>query len=251
MEGKEIVSLKSIWFSSNEVPILEDINFSIKQNAFLAIVGPNGGGKTTLLKVILGLIKPTEGDIRVFGRRPEEGRKLIGYLPQHTSLDFSFPINIFDTVLMGRYAGLFKGYSKEDKEAATRALKTVEMLKLKDRQIGQLSSGQLQRVFIARALAREPSLLLLDEPMASIDPELQESFYKLLSKLRERMAIVLVSHDVGVVSTQVDEIVCLNRRLLYHGSVKEGLEHLAEVYEGPIDLIEHGAKHKVLRRYEK
>jgi len=247
--NEEIVSLKNIEVYLNDSPVLEDINLSIKQNIILGIIGPNGGGKTTLLKVILGLIKPDKGEVRVFGKSPEEGRRFIGYLPQYTFFDLNFPISVFDVVLMGRYKGVFKNYSEKDRKAATNALKIVDMLEFRDRQIGRLSGGQLQRVFIARALAREPKLLLLDEPTASIDPEMQKSFYELLSELKKKMAIVLVTHDIGVVSVYVDEMACLNRRLFYHGSKEIALRELEKVYQCPIELIAHGTPHRVLRRH--
>ncbi|WP_287586573.1 ABC transporter ATP-binding protein [Candidatus Borrarchaeum sp.] len=245
----EIVSLKNVSVYFNDVSVLEDITFSIKQNDFLAIIGPNGGGKTTLLKVILGLIKPNRGEVAVFGKTPEEGRKLIGYLPQYTSFDLKFPINVFNVVLMGRYNGIFKRYSKEDKEAVINALKIVEMLEFRDRQIGKLSGGQLQRVLLARALARERKLLVLDEPMTNIDPEMQQSFYELLVELKKEMTIVLVTHDIGVVSVYVDEIACLNRKLVYHGSKETALKKLEDLYKCPVELIAHGIPHRVLKRH--
>ncbi|MEM3506058.1 MAG: ABC transporter ATP-binding protein [Candidatus Bathyarchaeia archaeon] len=233
------------------MPILENISLSIEQNDFLAIIGPNGGGKTTLLKVILGLINPNKGDVKVFGEEPQKARKLIGYVPQYTFFDRDFPISVFDVILMGRYGGVFKNYSKEDKEATFNALKTVDMLEFKDRQIGKLSGGQLQRVFVARAIVREPKLLLLDEPMSSIDPGMQKSFYELLLKLKEKMAIVLVTHDISVISAYVEKIACLNRKLFYHGSIEAGLKKLEEVYQCPIELIAHGIPHRVLGRHDK
>ena len=248
---KEIVSLRDVEVYFDNTLVLENVSLSIKQNNFLAIIGPNGGGKTTLLKVILGLIKPNKGEVKVFGRNPREGRKLIGYLPQYTFFDPNFPMSVFDVVLMGRYRGIFRNYSKEDKNAALNALKTVDMLEFKDRQIGKLSGGQLQRVFVARAIARQPKLLLLDEPMTSIDPEMQKSFYELLLKLKKKMAIVLVTHDISVVSAYVEKIACLNRRLFYHGLKEARLKNLEEVYQCPIELIAHGVPHRVLRRYEK
>jgi len=251
MMREEIVSLKNVEVYFNSIPVLESISLSIKQNDFLAVIGPNGGGKTTLLQVILGLIKPSKGEVKVFGENPKEGRKLIGYLPQYTFFDLNFPMSVFDVVLMGRYWRIFRNYSKEDKKAAFNALKTVDMLEFKDRQIGKLSGGQLQRVFVARAIVREPKLLLLDEPMASIDPEMQKSFYNLLSELKKKMTIVLVTHDIGVVSTYVEKIACLNRRLFYHGPIEGGLKKLEEVYKCPIELIAHGVPHRVLGRHEK
>lgn len=219
------------------------------QKDFLAIIGPNGGGKSTLLKIILGLIKPNEGEVMVFGKNPVEGRKHIGYLPQHAFLDLTFPLNVFDTVLMGRYHGLFKEYSHRDKDAVINALKDVGMLEFRDRQIGELSGGQIQRVFIARAIVRQPKLLLLDEPMASIDPEMQSSFYELISELRKNMTIILVTHDVGVVSHHVDKIACLNQKLFCHGPPEAVVDSLEETYKCPIELIGHGFPHRVLRKH--
>jgi zinc transport system ATP-binding protein len=243
------VEIKNVSISFNEMSVLHDINLSIEENDFMAIIGPNGGGKSTLLKIILGLLTPDTGEVKVFGKDPHKVRNLIGYLPQKVSFDPEFPINVFDTVLLGRYKGLFKGYSKEDKTAVIRALKEIDLLKLKDRQISKLSGGQMQRVFIARAIVRQPKLLIMDEPMSSIDPEMQNSFYELLSNLKNEMAIVLVSHDVGAVSSQVDKIACLNRELFYHGPVEESAEGLEEVYKCPLELISHGIPHRVLKKH--
>ena len=243
------VELKDISLKFNNLPVLQDINLTIKENDFMAIIGPNGGGKSTLLKIILGLLTPDTGEVRIFGRKPEKARELMGYLPQKVIFDPDFPINVYDTVLSARYHGLFKGHTDDDLKAVHDALKDVDMLDLGDRQISRLSGGQMQRVFIARAIVREPRLLLLDEPMASIDPELQNSFYQLLSRLKNRMAVVLVSHDVGAVSTQVDKIACLNRKLYYHGPAEYAAEGLEEIYHCPIELITHGIPHRVLKKH--
>ena len=241
------VEINDMSIKFNEQLILKDINFSIGEKDFVAIIGPNGGGKSTLLKVILGILTPDTGDVKVFGKEPKKVRNLMGYLPQNLQFDHDFPINVFETVLTGRYHGLFKGYTKKDDEAVLQALKDVEMDKFKDRQISKLSGGQMQRVFIARAIVREPKLLIMDEPMASIDPEMQNSFYKLMSRLKNNMAIVLVSHDVGAVSTHVDKIACLNQELFYHGPVEDAADGLEEIYHCPIELISHGIPHRVLR----
>jgi zinc transport system ATP-binding protein len=246
---EEIVGLKNIWVYYKDIPLLEDVTLSIKQADFLAIIGPNGGGKTTLLKVILGLIEPDSGEVEVFGESPREGRRLIGYLPQYTLFDPNFPISVFDIVLMGRYKQKFKRYSEKDREITLDALETVGMLEFKDRQIGRLSGGQIQRVFVARAIVREPKLLLLDEPTSSIDPEMQKVFYELLLELKKKMAIVLVTHDISVVSTYVDEIACLNRRLFYHGKREGGIGMLEEMYRCPIEVLAHGTPHRVLRTH--
>jgi zinc transport system ATP-binding protein len=243
------VEIKNVSIKFNELSVLHDINLSVGENDFMAIIGPNGGGKSTLLKIILGLLTPDTGEVKVFGKDPHDARDLIGYLPQKVSFDPEFPINVFETVLSGRYRGLFKSYLKKDKNAVMRALEDVELVELKDRQISKLSGGQMQRVFIARAIVRQPKLLIMDEPMASVDPEMQNSFYELLSRLESKMAIILVSHDVGAVSSHVNQIACLNRELFYHGPVEESAEGLEEVYKCPIELISHGIPHRVLKKH--
>ena len=252
MTTKELVRLEDVWVYYDSIPVLEAINLSVESNDFLGIIGPNGGGKTTLLKVILGLIKPARGKVTVLGMPPERGRKHIGYISQFNLFDHDFPISVFEVVLMGRYnrAGLMQRYHEEDRKAATEALETVEMLDYKDRQIGRLSGGEQQRVFIARALATNPKLLLLDEPTASIDTSMQADFYELLDKLKDSMAIVLVSHDVSAVSIYVSEIACLNHQLFYHGSKEVSAEELEKTYRCPVQLIAHGTvPHRVLRKH--
>ncbi len=243
------VELNEVSFSYNEQTVLKNVSLTIQAKDFVAIIGPNGGGKSTLLKIILGLLTPDEGEVKVFGRDPKKARELVGYLPQHSNFDPDFPINVFQTVLMGRYHGLFKCPTKEDKRIVLQALKDVEMQDYTQRQISRLSVGQMQRVLIARALAREPQLLLMDEPMASIDPEMQNSFYQLVTRLRDKMAIVLVSHDVGSVSVYVDKIACLNRKLFYHGPAEEAAGGLEEIYQCPIELISHGIPHRMLKKH--
>jgi len=252
MATKELVRLEDVWVHYDGVPILEGINLSVKSNDFLGLIGPNGGGKTTLLKVILGLIKPSRGKVTVMGQPAERGRKFIGYISQFNLFDRDFPISVFDVVLMGRYSktGLFHRYSEDDKRTAIEVLKAVEMLDYKERQVGRLSGGEQQRVFIARALVTNPKLLLLDEPMASIDPNMQAEFYELLDRLKERMAIVLVSHDISAVSIYVNEIACLNHQLFYHGSKEVSAEELEKSYHCPIQLIAHGTvPHRVLKEH--
>ena len=250
--AKEVVRLDDVWVHYDSIPVLEGVNLSVEPNKFLGIIGPNGGGKTTLLKVILGLIKPARGKISVMGQSPERGRKYIGYISQYNLFDHDFPISVLDVVLMGRYGkvGLVRRYSEEDKRIANEVLKTVDMLDYKDRQVGRLSGGEQQRVFIARALVTDPKLLLLDEPTASIDPNMQAEFYELIDSLKQRMAIVMVSHDISAVSIYVDQIACLNRQLFYHGSKEVSAEALEKTYRCPIQLIAHGVvPHRVLREH--
>jgi zinc transport system ATP-binding protein len=252
MADKEVVRLEDVWVQYNGVPILEGINLAIEQDDFLGIIGPNGGGKTTLLKIILGLISPSRGKVSVLGKPPEKSRSKIGYVPQHNLFDRDFPISVGDVVLMGRYgkSGLFRRYSSEDRRATQDALQTVGMLDYKERQMGKLSGGELQRIFIARALVAEPKLLLLDEPTASVDPAMQTEFYELLEKLKKQMAIVLVSHDISAVSVYVDKLACLNRQLHYHGSKEITSEILEATYKCPVQMIAHGlVPHRVLKEH--
>jgi zinc transport system ATP-binding protein len=249
--ASKVVEISNVSKKFGKLSVLHDINLIVNEKDLMAIIGPNGGGKSTLIKIIMGILTPDTGEVKIFDREPKKSRKLMGYLPQHVAFDPDFPINVFDTVLSGRYHGLFKGYTKSDEKAVQKALKDVEIYKLRDRQISEISGGQMQRVFIARSIVREPKLLIMDEPMASIDPEMQNSFYKLLSRLNDKMTIILISHDVGAVSTHVDKIACLNRELFYHGPVEGSAKGLEEVYKCPLELISHGIPHRVLGKHEK
>jgi len=255
MKFEEIVRLKDVWvYYEANVWVLEGVNLSIYREDFLGIIGPNGGGKTSLLKVILGLVKPVRGEVKVLGESPEKNRKFIGYVPQYNVFDREFPVSVLDVVLMGRLGkrGLVRRYNPEDEEIALDALKKVGMFDFKNRQIGKLSGGEQQRVFVARALVSQPKLLLLDEPMSNIDVSMRADFYELLESLRKQVAIVLVSHDLSAISIYVDKIACLNRRLFYHGSKEITAEELEEVYQCPIQLIAHGVfPHRVLKEHRK
>jgi zinc transport system ATP-binding protein len=246
----EVVELDDVWVQYDGLPVLEDISLIVRQEDFLGIIGPNGGGKTTLLKVMLGLVKPSRGHVSVLGKLPQKSRRDMGYVPQHNLFDRQFPISVWDAVLMGRAGrvGLLGRYSAEDRARAWNALKTVGMLAHRDRQLGKLSGGEQQRVFIARAIVSEPKVLLLDEPTASVDPTMQTEFYELLNRLKERMAIVLVSHDISAISVYVDKIACLNVQLHYHGSKEIAPEVLEATYKCPVQMIAHGeVPHRVLK----
>ena len=252
MTGEELVKLEDVWVHYDSVPVLEGVSLSIRQSDFLAIIGPNGGGKTTLLKVILGLVAPSRGKVSVLGKAPKRGRNNIGYVPQHHLFDREFPISVRDVVLMGRYgkAGFLRWYGSEDRRIVERALQTVGMVEYQEQQIGKLSDGEQQRVLIARALVTEPGLLLLDEPTASVDPAMQTEFYELLEKLKQQMAIVLVSHDITAVSIYVDSVACLNHQMFYHGSKELEPAVLEATYKCPVQMIAHGTiPHRVLKEH--
>jgi len=251
MGPQEIVKLQDVWVDYEGISALEAACLTVRQYDFLGIIGPNGGGKSTLLKVILGLVKPNRGKITVLGNTPERGRKYVGYVPQHSNFDHNFPISVWDAVLMGRlhHAGLFRRYGNEDRKAAKDALKTVGMLEYRDRQIGKLSGGQRQRVLVARALTTDPKLLLLDEPTASVDTAAQSEFYELLAELKHRLTIILVSHDLSAVSVHVEKIACLNHQLFYHNSKEIPPDELEAIYHCPVDMIAHGVPHRILREH--
>ena len=248
----EVIRFQNVWVRYDGITALEDVNLSITEHDFLGIIGPNGGGKSTLLKVILGLVKPDKGKVTVLGKSPEASRDKIGYVSQYYAFDRDFPVSVWDVAMMGRYgkAGLWHRYRDSDRKAVEKALERVGMLRYRKKQIGKLSGGQQQRVFIARALVSEPKLLLLDEPMASVDPAMQTEFYELLRDLKESLTIVMVSHDIGAVSVHVDNIACLNGQMFYHGSKEISAEILEETYKCPVQLITHGpVPHRVLKEH--
>jgi zinc transport system ATP-binding protein len=228
--------------------VLKNIHLSLDEGIFLGIVGPNGGGKTTLVRTVLGLLRPTAGTIKVFGKSPESlltEDGAFGYLPQHQNIDPNFPATVLDIALMGRYrsAGAMRWPGKKDRERALRALATMGVDELKDFQYSQLSGGQQQRISIARALAGEPRMLILDEPSTGIDVVGQEDFYHLLKGLQKKMnlTILMVSHDIGTVTTYVDEIACLNINLYYHGNPLGALNEkvLTSLYGKNVDVLMH------------
>lgn len=252
MNELEIVRLENIRVNYGNVSVLEDVTLSIFEHDFLGIIGPNGGGKSTLLKVILGLVKPDYGSVSVFGKHPEQVRSRIGYVSQRPAFDRDFPASVWEVVLMGCYGktGLFRRYNREDRIKAEKALVRVGMQDYRNKQIGNLSGGQQQRVFVARALVAEPKLLLLDEPAASIDSTMQAEFYELLEELKKSLTIVMVSHDIGAVSIYVDKIACLNHQMYYHGSKEITPEILEATYKCPVQLIAHGTvPHRVLKEH--
>lgn len=246
---KEVIELHDVWVNYGNVTVLESINLTVHDKDFLGIIGPNGGGKSTLLKVILGLITPDKGIVKLLGDNPEKMRKYVGYVPQYASFNLTFPISVWEVVLMGRMKtiGPLRRYGKKDYQAAQEALEKVKMLEYKDRQISELSGGQRQRVFIARSLVNDPKLLILDEPATGVDAVMQKEFYELLSELKQHIAIIMVSHDISAISIYVDKVACLNRKLHYHDSKELSPEDLDASYACPVEMLAHGMPHRVLK----
>ncbi len=241
------ISIQHLWAGYENENILEDITLTVYERDFIGLIGPNGGGKTTLLKVLLGLLPITKGTVRIFGHPVKEGRKYIGYVPQAVNFDREFPINVWEVARMGRLGqrGLFHRYTAEDNEIVADALRKVHLWELRDAPIAELSGGQRQRVYIARALATRPKILLLDEPTASVDPQTRTTIYELLRELNREITILLITHDVSVVSSYVKTVGCLNRRLFYHNEKLLTPEMLDTAYHCPVDLIAHGVPHRV------
>jgi len=229
------------------VQALEDISLQIYQRDIVGIIGPNGAGKSTLLSVILGLVKPTTGDVRLFSKPiSSDGLRRVGYVPQKAQAkDINFPSTVYETVLMGRVpkAGLFHRLGKQDHQKVEEALEKLELYDLKDRRIGLLSGGQSQRVFLAKALVSDPELLILDEPTNGVDAHSRKEFYDTLGQLNQESGVTLIlsSHDIGIVTSLAKRVVCLNRTLFFCGDTSEftNSSTLAKAYDYPIDLVRH------------
>lgn len=241
MNQATLIDINNLWFSYRDSIVLREVYLQVAANDFVGIVGPSGGGKTTLLKLILGLLKPSQGSISLLGRNPREARKSVGYVPQHVAFRKDFPISVEETVLQGRL-GKTKasgGYNQIDRNVALRALEEVQMLHLRQRSIGELSGGELQRVLVARALACEPEILILDEPTAHIDLKVEEDIFDLLKKLNQRATIIVVSHDVGFITQYVSFVACLNKRLVCHPTSEITGEIIKEIYGHGVHMIDH------------
>lgn len=236
------LQFSNVHFSyDRSVPIIENASFELEEDASICVVGPNGGGKSTLIKLVLGLLKPQSGTIRVLGEDPNESRAAIGYVPQSLQFDPRFPITVLDVVLMGRLgSGLRLGpFGRRDKEAAEKALQRVDLNGLSRRRFSKLSGGQRQRVLIARALVDEPRLLLLDEPTANVDQTFETQFHETLRELAAEMPVVLVSHDLGFVSNWVEHVLCVNRNVHLHPTTSISGKTLHEIFGQGIVAVRH------------
>ena len=245
-----LIKIENLTLGYDKAPVLENVNLKVFEQDFIGVIGPNGGGKTTFIKAILGLIKPMHGEI-LFRSDINKKRKPIGYLPQVKHFDRSFPITVSDVVR----SGLIMENSRKINAGSVRdkvekLLQEMGIHDIRNKAIGELSGGQMQRVFLCRALISNPKMLILDEPDTFVDNRFEGELYEKLRQLNEKVAIVLVSHDVGTISSYVKTIACVNRELHYHPDNKITQEQLNS-YNCPIKLITHGeVPHTVLKHHD-
>ena len=244
-----ILEVKNLYASYDRSYVLENINLEVFPNDFIGIIGPNGGGKTTLVKILTGLIKPVKGKVNYYS---SDNNKLnIGYLPQVRETDNKFPISVLDVILSGLMQQL-KGrsrFNKKEKNIARDLLSTLRISELWKKPVGELSGGQAQRVFLGRALISSPELLILDEPDTFVDSNFENELYQLLQEINKKTAIIIVTHDVGTIVSYVRNIACVNKTLHYHPS-NEITNELLQSYNCPIDLVTHGTvPHRVLHKH--
>lgn len=235
-----VISFSDVSFEYGQASILHDINFTLFERESACIVGPNGGGKTTLIKLILGLLQPHSGTITVLGDSPQKSSRRIGYMPQTTFFDQQFPIQVLDVVLMGR---LGKGpslfHNKTDKHAAMQALDETGLAGQAKRPFASLSGGQRQRVLIARALACDPEILLLDEPTAHVDPAIEAQVNETLVRLSKRLTVITATHELGFVSSRVSRVLCVNRTVKLHPTSEITGAIIEEIYGPDLNMIRH------------
>ena len=244
------VSNLSVVYPSG-VNALENVSFEVKEGEFLGVIGPNGGGKTTLLKAILNLIPVNSGTVEIFGKPLKDAKSEIGYVPQFSNMNADFPISVKKVVLSGFLSAgkpIFK-YTDTQKQKADEILKTLGIFDKKDCLVSELSGGQRQRLLIARALVSSPKILVLDEPTASVDPVSSENIFEILSNLKG-VTVIVVTHDMFAVSTKIRSLACLNKTLVYHGEPELTKATVETLYNCPVELIAHGVPHRVLPEHD-
>lgn len=238
------IDVKNLSFGYNKTSVFSGVNLSIEENDFVAIIGPNGGGKSTLMRLMVGLLKPKSGEIRLFGEKVPSKKIAVGYVPQNTNKNIDFPITVGECVATGKI-----GLSPKSEEVKA-ALDRVKIAEFRDRRLGELSGGERQRVLIARSLVCNPKVLFLDEPSNNIDVAGLNSLYNMLSEFSENMTIVIVTHDLMALSNKVKSVVCVNKNVHYHegGHITEDMLH--RTYGCEVDLIAHGVPHRVLGSHD-
>jgi zinc transport system ATP-binding protein len=248
-DAQPLIELRQVTFGYGSEVIVDHVDLKVHARDYLALIGPNGGGKTTLLKIMLGLLRPWSGEvIRSLPKTRRGERPQMGYMPQFVTFDRSFPLRVADVVIMGRLGerGLLRRYTRADRRAADEALEMLHLAHLRHAPIGELSGGQLQRVLIARAIVSNPAILFLDEPTASIDAESRELLRSITEELNRRIPIVVVTHDITAIAPLAKQIACVNRKLYYHGDGELDQEALIEAYGYPVELLVHGVPRRVI-----
>jgi zinc transport system ATP-binding protein len=240
-----LIIARNVTFGYGAETVVEGVTLEIRPRDFLAIIGPNGGGKTTLVKILLGLLRPWSGEV-VWTPPVRPGR--MGYVPQFSTFDKGFPLRVSDVVLMGMLGrhSLLRPYTRRDREDVDRVLARLGLTHLAAEHVSEISGGQLQRVLIARAVVSDPEILFLDEPTASIDAESRGALTGLLEELSQRIPVVVITHDVTGLAPLVRRIACVNRRLVCHEGAELDAATLEEAYGGPVELVTHGVHHRVL-----
>lgn len=238
---KNVIEFQNVNFSYPTQEVLKSINLEVKQNDFMAILGPNGGGKTTLLQLILGFQEANSGVVNVLGTSPRQARNRIGYVPQYGDFDRDFPMKVDELVMMSGLTGksFTPWYSKADRKRAKEMLEIMKIEHLTDRRLNELSGGQKQRALISRALFSDPDILILDEPTASVDSSIEKDIYETLRQLNEDKTILLVSHDISFISKYVNKVTCLNLCSCTHTVNELGEKSLLEVYNGAVHSLHH------------
>jgi zinc transport system ATP-binding protein len=238
--GDIVISLNGVDFSYNGELVLKDVDLEIHEREMIGIIGPNGGGKTTLLRLILGLLKPRRGQVLVFGQPPARSSHRLGYVPQHMLYDNRFPVSVLDVVLMGLTGKSSLGpFARATVRKAEEALASVNLSDYRNNPFAELSGGQRQRVLIARALASSPDMLLFDEPTANVDTTAGEKLYEILEQLNSRMTILIVSHDIGFVNRHITSVVCVNQQVVVHPTSALAGQNIIDLYGHDMALIRH------------
>jgi zinc transport system ATP-binding protein len=236
--GEPVIALRDVWASYDENDVLEAISLEVYDRQLVALIGPNGGGKTTMIRVLLGLLTPRRGEVRIMGQRVERARRAVGYVPQDIRFDSDFPVSAWEVARMGRLGrrGLLRPFNAEDETIVAEALRRTGALHLRQRSIGELSGGERQRVYIARALAVEPRVLLLDEPLSNVDPDARAAIIELLPMLSQQMAIIMSSHDVGAILPHVHRVGYLNRHMVYYGAPQQAHDLIRGTFTCPVEM---------------
>lgn len=253
MNGQRIIKLENISAGYDGKLVLKNVSLDIFDHDFLGVIGPNGGGKTTLLHVILGMIRPLSGSVSYYRNGALTPHISIGYLPQYNDIDRRFPISVAEVVLSGlsKQKSLLKAFTHFHYEQVSETLRRIGMDDFKDRPINTLSGGQLQRVFLARAIVARPDVVVLDEPNTYIDKQFQEQMYEMLDTINQDCAVVVVSHDIGTILQNVKTVACVNKTLHYHNSIGISGSELREYFGCPIELLGHGdIPHHVLKKHD-